>query len=239
MSQALLIETSGRAAHIGLALNGAIVDSRVLSEARRHARDLAPAVDEMLKAAGLEPAEVSHVIVGLGPGSYTGLRVGIISAMTFSYATKAVLIGVPTFETLAAAALAEVDRVMVIADAQQSRIYQQCFGKTSDGKQPAELTPLQVLSLDELCMASPAASAVTGPGLYKLATSLPPGLRPMPASLWEAQLESLFRLGLARVAAGRTDHLYGLAPIYMRPSAAEEQWKGKGNAPVDGARTGQ
>src|SRR5689334_17690430 len=123
MIRVLLIETSGRAAHVGLAEDGMVVGSRLLSEARRHARDLAPAVAEMLRAAGSQPSHVSHVIVGLGPGSYTGLRVGLMSAKTFSYATKAALIGVPTFETLAALALTEVEDVMVVADAQQNRLY--------------------------------------------------------------------------------------------------------------------
>src|SRR4051794_34713772 len=104
MIRALLIETSGRVGHVALAADKTIVASRILSEARRHARDLAPAAANMLREAGWQPAQISHVIVGLGPGSYTGLRVGIMSAKTFSYVTKALLIGVPTFETLAAAA---------------------------------------------------------------------------------------------------------------------------------------
>jgi tRNA threonylcarbamoyladenosine biosynthesis protein TsaB len=239
MKRILLIETSGRVANVATALDGTIIASRILSEARRHARDLAPAVGEMLRDAGWQPAEVSHVIVGLGPGSYTGLRVGIMSAKIFSYATKAVLIGVPTFETLAAAAFAEVDSVMVLADAQQNRVYHQCFGK-SEADQPVELSPLRVLTTDELDTGSWPVSAVTGPGLYKLARALPPALRPMPAPLWQAQPETLLRLGLARIAAGRIDDPYRLLPIYLRPSAAEEQLKREGiQAPVDGARAGQ
>jgi tRNA threonylcarbamoyladenosine biosynthesis protein TsaB len=201
-----------------------IVVSRILSEARRHARDLAPAVAEMLRAAGWQPTNVSHVIVGLGPGSYTGLRVGLMSAKTFSYATKAALIGVPTFETLAALALTEVENVMVVADAQQNRVYHQCFGKSSDANQPLALCPLRVLTSDELYTGSWPASAVTGPGLYKIAKALPPAFQSMPPHSWEAHLETLLRLGLARSAAGRIDDPYRLAPIYLRPSAAEERW---------------
>jgi tRNA threonylcarbamoyladenosine biosynthesis protein TsaB len=228
MIRTLLIETSGRAAHVGLAVDGSIIDRRVLSEARRHARDLAPAIAEMLRAAAWRPAEVSHVIVGLGPGSYTGLRVGIMSAKTFSYATRAVLIGVPTFETLAKMALSEVESVMVIADAQQNRVYHQCFGRSSDADPPIELTPLRVLTSDELYSGSWPASAVTGPGLYKLGPELPPAFRPMPGHFWDPDLERLVRLGLDRNAAGRIDDPYRLAPIYLRPSAAEEQWKRAG-----------
>jgi tRNA threonylcarbamoyladenosine biosynthesis protein TsaB len=240
MSRALLIETSGKAGHVAIAADGRIVARRLLSEARRHARDLAPAVAEMLREAGWSPGLISHVIVGLGPGSYTGLRVGIVSAKIFSYATRALLIGIPTFETLAAAALAEAGSVIVIADAQQNRVYHQCFGKSLDGEHPVELSPLRVLTAEELFTGSWPASAITGPGLHKLASRLPPSFRPMPAPFWETRLDILFRLGLARIAGGRIDEPYRLAPIYLRPSAAEEQWKVPDiQAPVDGARAGQ
>jgi len=240
MSRVLLIETSGRAAHVAIAADGAIVGSRILSEARRHARDLAPAVAEMLRSAGWQPAQVSHVVVGLGPGSYTGLRVGIMSAKAFSYATRAALIGVPTFETLAALALTEVENVMVIADAQQNRVYHQCFGRPPEQDRPIELSPLRVLTFDELCTGSWPARAITGPGLRKVGGALPAAFRPMPSNLWEPHLETLLRLGLAQSALGRVDDPYQLAPIYLRPSAAEEQWKrGDVQPPVDGARAGQ
>jgi tRNA threonylcarbamoyladenosine biosynthesis protein TsaB len=237
MSRALLIETSGRAAHVAIALDGTIVARRVLSEARRHARDLAPAVAEMLHEAGWQPAQVGHVIVGLGPGSYTGLRVGIMSAKIFSYATQAVLVGVPTFETLAAAALGEVDGVMLIADAQQNRVYGQCFGKSLGVDPPVELTPLRVLTSDELYKGSWPVQAIAGPGLYKHGSTLPPAFRAMPAEFWETRPDALLRLGLARIAVGQIDDPYRLVPIYLRPSAAEQQWQGQ--APVDGARRRQ
>jgi tRNA threonylcarbamoyladenosine biosynthesis protein TsaB len=240
MIRALLIETSGRTGYVGLAADGTIVASRALSEARRHARDLAPALAQMLREEGWQPGQVNHVIVGLGPGSYTGLRVGIMSAKTFGYATRALLVGVPTFETLAARALAEVDGVMVIADAQQNRVYHQCFRKAGADGQPVELSPLRVLTADALIAESWPVGTIAGPGLRKLSSNLPPPLRPMPAEFWEPRLDTLLRLGSARIAGGKVDDLYRLAPIYLRPSAAEEQWRPReAGASVDGARAGQ
>jgi tRNA threonylcarbamoyladenosine biosynthesis protein TsaB len=240
MVRALLIETSGRIGYVALAADGNIVARRVLSEARRHARDLAPAVAEMLREAGWQPLFISHVMVGLGPGSYTGLRVGMMSAKAFSYATNALLIGMPTFETIAAGALAEVQSVMVVSDAQQNRVYHQCFGKTFETDQPREVSQLRVLTADDLFTGSWPTGDITGPGLHKLGSLLPPAFRPMPIQFWEPNLDTLLRLGLARIAAGKIDDPYGLAPIYLRPSAAEEQWKVPAiHAPVDASRAGQ
>src|SRR3974390_1867523 len=76
----LLIETSGRAGSVALAEGAELLRLRQLDEGRRHARDLAPGVAGLLAEQGWTPDRLSAVVVSLGPGSYTGLRVGIMSA---------------------------------------------------------------------------------------------------------------------------------------------------------------
>jgi tRNA threonylcarbamoyl adenosine modification protein YeaZ len=76
----LILETSGRVASVALAEGGRLLGTRRLDEARRHARDLAPAVAGLLAGQGRRPRDVHAVLVGRGPGSYTGLRVGVMSA---------------------------------------------------------------------------------------------------------------------------------------------------------------
>ena len=83
----LLLETSGRVGRVAVASPHAILQERRLDEARRHARDLAPAVQTLLQEQGWRPKNVDAIFVSLGPGSYTGLRVGIMSAKAFAYAT--------------------------------------------------------------------------------------------------------------------------------------------------------
>ena len=97
----LLLETSGRSCHLGLAPGDAIVASQRLDEPRRLARDLANVVRSMLHEQRLQPRELAGVIVSIGPGSYTGLRVGIASAKAFAYAAGCPLIAVPTFAAIA------------------------------------------------------------------------------------------------------------------------------------------
>src|SRR5829696_6432985 len=97
----LILETSGRVAQVGLARGGAVVRSSRLEETRRHARDLASTVDAMLKTEGLSPRDLTGVMVSRGPGSYTGLRVGLISAKALAYATGCHLVAVDTFAAIA------------------------------------------------------------------------------------------------------------------------------------------
>ena len=69
-----------------------------------HARDLAPVTANLLAERGWSPRDLAGVVVGLGPGSYTGLRVGIMSARVFAYATGCALIGIGTFSAIASQA---------------------------------------------------------------------------------------------------------------------------------------
>ncbi len=97
----LLLETSGSVGQVGLGLGSQLLAQQALDIHHRHNRDLAPAVAALLRGAGWRPRDLQGVIVSSGPGSYTGLRVGIMSAKTLAYVTGCVLIAVDTFACLA------------------------------------------------------------------------------------------------------------------------------------------
>src|SRR5436305_12105366 len=114
----LLLETAGRAGWAALAEGERLRGLRRLDEARRHARDLAPAVADLLAAAAWKPSDLHAVAVDRGPGSYTGLRVGLISAKALSYATGCALLLLDAFAVVAEQAPPGVSRLDVLADAQ-------------------------------------------------------------------------------------------------------------------------
>src|SRR5687767_2327032 len=97
-SRLLILETAQRVAMIGLVRREAVVGERTLEDQRRHARDLAPAVKALLQEHAWRARDLDGVIVSRGPGSYTGLRVGIMSAKTLAYATGGALLAIDTFE---------------------------------------------------------------------------------------------------------------------------------------------
>ncbi|HEY7427820.1 MAG TPA: tRNA (adenosine(37)-N6)-threonylcarbamoyltransferase complex dimerization subunit type 1 TsaB, partial [Gemmataceae bacterium] len=196
---------------------------RLLDEARRQARDLAPAAAELLAEQGWRPRDVQAVIVSRGPGSYTGLRVGIMSAKTFAYATSCALLAVDTFAAITLQAPDVVTRVDVLADAQQDKIYVQPFARSDEGWRPR--AELAIRPFADWLAVREADAAVTGPGLRKWASHLPAGAPLLDASLWEPQSASLLRIGLTRYLAGERDDPWTVEPLYLRPSSAEEQWR--------------
>jgi len=225
----LIIETSGRAGLVALARGDAVVARSRLDEVRRHARDLAPAVSELLRGQGWKARDLQGVIVSLGPGSYTGLRVGIISAKVLCYAVGCPLLGVETFAAIAAQAPAAVARLDVLADAQQDKVYVQPFERSAEGEwQPT--APLSIRSVDDWLAGRAPDAWASGPGIDAHGHRLPPGLNLVEPGLRTPRAESLLRLGQERYRAGGASEgggrdVWTAEPIYLRPSAAEEQWR--------------
>lgn len=216
--RSLILETSGRIGRVAVGLGDKVLATRRLDEARRHARDLTPAIAELLAAQTWQPRDLDAVIVSRGPGSYTGLRVGVMSAKTFAYATGCTLLAVDTFAAIALQAPAEALRVEVLSDAQKGRVYAQRFVQG-----PAE-GPLEIVDFTTRFGVVSADTWVTGPGLGTYRAKLPEGWRIVAEEDWEPRPESLLQLALPRWRAGEKDDVYSLEPLYLRPSSAEEQW---------------
>jgi len=221
----LILETSGRRGQVALAESAALRGIRWLDEARRNARDLAPAAAELLAEQQWQPRDVTAVVVSLGPGSYTGLRVGVMSAKTFAYATGCAVVGVETFAAVARQAPTEVQNIDVLADAQKTNVYVQSFARAGDRWQAA--CALAIRPFAEWLAQRAADAWVSGPGLLRWRAQLPAEVPVVEEALWEPRAESLLYLGLERLAAGSSDNALSLEPLYLRPSSAEEQWRSR------------
>jgi tRNA threonylcarbamoyladenosine biosynthesis protein TsaB len=216
----LILETSGRVGYVALAEGSRVCAARRLDEARRHARDLAPTVADLLAGAGWRPRELSAVLISRGPGSYTGLRVGIMSAKTLAYATGCAVIAIDTFAAIAVQAPEEASALEVLSDAQQDRVYVQRFLR----ELPQPESEVAMMPVTEwLSRRSPDVWA-TGPGLRVVGERLAEQSRVVTPELWDPVPESLLRIGWRRFAAGERDDLWTLEPLYVRPSSAEEKW---------------
>ena len=213
----LILETSHRVGAVALASGGSIVAEKTLDDQRRHARDLTPAIQKLLRVQGWRARELDGVVVSRGPGSYTGLRVGLVSAKTLAYATGCALLATDTFDAIAAQAATGALNVDVIADAQQGNVYVQRFGQHPEA---LAIVPLTMWLESALAWNV----AVTGPGLETFATRLPVGLKALPRDVWFARAASLLKIGLERFHKGERDDPFAVEPMYLRASSAEVKW---------------
>jgi len=220
----LILETSGRAGKVGLARGGAVVRAVSLDDSRRHARDLASTIEGVLKAESLVPSDLTGVMVGRGPGSYTGLRVGIMSAKALAYALECELRAVETFAAIARQAPPAARSVWVIADALQGQVYAQQFDQRDHDWHAA--TALCIESVTDWAARLRPGDSVTGPGTAVYADHVPATCLLVPEADREARIESILAVGSGLRALSR-EELFALEPLYLRGSSAEEKAKGK------------
>jgi tRNA threonylcarbamoyladenosine biosynthesis protein TsaB len=220
----LILETSGRVGSVALTQGTTVRAMRRLDEARRHARDLAPAVADLLQEVGWKPRDLQAVAVSRGPGSYTGLRVGVMSAKAFAYAVGCAVLAIDTFTSIALQSPEDATLVDVIADAQQDKIYIQRFQRHSPQQIPVAVSALAIRSFADWLANGPA-PRVSGPGLRLHRTRFHSTIQLVNESEWEPKVESLLRLALTQWQSGERADLFALEPLYLRPSSAEEKWQ--------------
>jgi tRNA threonylcarbamoyladenosine biosynthesis protein TsaB len=200
----LAIDTSGPSLGLAAIEEGAPRLERLLEAPRRQSESLAPLVESALSELGWAARSLDALALSLGPGSFTGLRVGLAFAKGLHFSTGCALIGIPT---LAAWAEGSTGEVQVWLDARRGQVYR---GRFRDG-----------VELDSRMLALAEAEAGRG-GVPVLGDALDPGARLAPARL--------ARLGWARLVSGKTDEPAGLEPLYLRRPEAEILWEKLGRA---------
>lgn len=148
MERLLLIETSTALCSTALAEDGVIVSRRESDVPRAHASMTAVFVQEMLQERGLRAQDCDAVCVGMGPGSYTGLRVGVSTAKGLCFGADLPLVAVGTLDTLVAQAGDEglmpegCRRIVPLVDARRMEVYTAVF--TPEGERLTEVEPLVI-----------------------------------------------------------------------------------------------
>ncbi len=217
----LLLETS-ELPRVGLALDGVIVASVELPKGREHNRALVPTVRGLLEQLEWKPAELTGIAVGIGPGSYTGLRIGLMLAKTLAYAVGCRVVAVPSFHWLAAS-VEVADEVDVIADALKQTVYVQKFGPANGVGVRRPLDTLRAEKVLDWIRTIRPDAVVAGPGLELHAAVLPAGVRIAPTDT-TAVFASLIAVARTLPELTRAE-LFSLEPLYVRGSSAEEKAK--------------
>jgi len=228
MCRTLAIETSGLAGSVALADGDRLLVVRRLPEGSRSARTLAPTMRAALADAGWQPADVELVGVSVGPGSFTGLRIGVTTAKTFAYAVGALVVGCDTLEVIARG-MPPAERMVVALDAGRGELYSAEFGAPMRGEPADELAGLKrlrnshIVGIDEWLGRLAPGVMVGGEALNRLADRLPAGVLAADRDAWTPAAAEVARLAIERKRAGTLDDVWKLKPVYLRLSAAEEK----------------
>lgn len=197
---------------------GGITASESLAMTRGHAETLMPLIARVMNGAGVEFAQLDRIAVTTGPGSFTGLRVGISAARGIALAAGKPAVGLSTLAALAAPLIATDDGTQVVAaiDARHEHIYLQVFGVNG-----RTLVGPRVASLRDAARAAMAAPArIVGSAANKMAAAWPKGAEP-PLSVEQRAAPDIE--WIARLGAAATDGYSPPKPLYLREPDAQPQ----------------
>ncbi len=222
----LAVETSGRHGSLAV-LSGEADGAKLLRETslggeQRTAQALAPALRNLLAETNWPPASIGMVAVAVGPGSFTGLRIGVTTAKAFAYAVGAEIVGVNTLEVLAWQAPQSAAPLWAIIDAQRQELFAVKF-EMNDAGGIAMSKETRIIPQDEWLAGLRAGDRVTGPALERLLPRLPAGIIAVADEQWQPKAAATGKLAWQMYQAGQRDDVWKLAPAYYRPSAAEEK----------------
>lgn len=217
------IETSSLSGSIAFVRDGTcLLETELDTAPRRHAQTLVSQIQQGCGRMGLRMAELDAVAVSVGPGSFTGLRVGVVCAKTLAYATGCRLAAVDTLEGIAANTPQEIAVVHVIADAQRGDICVGTYHRTVEGEWVREGPP-KVLRADAWLGGLSVGDAVTGPGLAAYRAEGATVWRSLPETAWTPLARSVAAIGARQIQRGILANCETLEPFYVRRSAAEER----------------
>lgn len=218
MALILCIETGTDICSVGLVQNGELISLRESDSGRDHAKKVATFVDEILKLNNIQPEEIDAVAVGEGPGSYTGLRIGVSFAKGLCYGTGKPLIAVSSLAALTAVAIEDYqagildienwDEVILcpMIDARRMEVYTQLFDSKG-----APLTDISAEVVTEQSFADVRSSAknfvIFGSGAAKCSETLGATLVDITPSV----------RGMARIAEGKYNSREFVDVAYFEP----------------------
>ena len=198
MDYILNIETATEDCSVALSADGVLVQELMAEEKLSHATSLQPLIDKLFESQSIKLTDLSALAVSMGPGSYTGLRIGLSTAKGIAYALNIPLIGITTLRTAAIGAaktlkVKQGDVLMPVIDARRMEVYAMLFDFEIKELQKASAIIMNEESLDHIKMER---IIFSGNGAEKLKT------------LYE----------------NRKDCVFITDPVHMASNGIEEAW---------------
>ncbi|EOL43335.1 tRNA (adenosine(37)-N6)-threonylcarbamoyltransferase complex dimerization subunit type 1 TsaB [Enterococcus caccae] len=119
----LAIDTSNQTLAVAVCEENKIIGQYTITVKRNHSLTLMPTITRLMKDVGLSPTDIDRIVVAQGPGSYTGLRIGVTTAKTLAYTLKKELVGISSLKTLAANCIKSKGMIIPIFDARRNNVY--------------------------------------------------------------------------------------------------------------------
>ena len=227
----LAIDTATKVCTVALCRQQELLAEYTINMGLTHSEGLLPQLEQLLERCNVDKKEIGLFAVSMGPGSFTGLRIGLATVEAMAYAWQCCLHGVDTLKALAYNVQLEGMVLSPVLDAQKGNFYQALY-EWKQG-QLVELAPVAVVNVQQALerialQGMPALLLGESQRLVKkLPEGLPSWLREAPEALRMPRASSVAWAALAEFDPETDKEIFGLEPYYIRRSEAEELWEKK------------
>lgn len=219
------IDTATKVCAVALCRDGEPLAAYEINMGMTHSEGLVPQLEQLFNRTGISKRDIELMSVSIGPGSFTGLRIGLATAEAIAYSLQIPLVGVDTLKALAYNLPVEGVLLAPILDAQKGNYYLALY-EWKQGKL-YEVEPVKVVAgsdLGDILLTYNKPVVVLGE-YVKIAGSLPAGVTCAPKTVSMPKALSVAMLGMEEHLGKENKKYFGLEPFYIRRSEAEELWE--------------
>lgn len=224
----LALDTATKVCSIALCRDQEILAEYTVNMGMTHSEGLLPQIEQLLKRCRVAKKDIGLLAVSMGPGSFTGLRIGLACAEAMAYSWQCCLHGVDTLEALAYNLPVEGILLSPVIDAQKGNYYQALY-TWRQGKL-VKLAPVEIVNrarLLEHLQGQELPAVLLGECLKLAQQELPANVSVAPEALRMPRGGSVALAAEAGFDPGQDKKIFGLEPYYIRRSEAEELWEQK------------
>ena len=232
------IDTSTMAANVAVLEDDKLICEYTINTKKTHSQKLMPMIENMLKLSDLDIKEIDAIAICVGPGSFTGLRIGMATAKAMAHVNNIPLIGVKSLEILGANMDLCNRNICSILDAQRNQVYMNKY-ILKDYK-ITELEEISIKAIDELLEEISSSNedwVLVGEAVYKYKEKIEEISNitiPSPANNITKASTLCFVARDKMLANDQVYNCYNINPMYIRKSQAEEQYEEKQKRLKDG-----
>jgi tRNA threonylcarbamoyladenosine biosynthesis protein TsaB len=231
----LAVDTATDIASVAVGQGSTVTAGAHQQGARRHAAEIIRLIEFSLSRAGVRAADLDRVIVGDGPGSFTGLRIGWAAAKGLVHESGADVVGLPSLLAAAAGAAERVGAVPIAAcfDALRGQVYGAIYVIHPD-RVDTLVAPMLATVTDLVALASARPALAVGDGAVRYSEEISRWTGVAPVPLDQLPPAAALLLTLAdRPGAGRRIEDFAIAePEYGRPAEAQVKWEARHGRPL-------
>lgn len=224
----LAIDTATKVCTAALCRERELLAEYTINMGMTHSEGLLPQLEQLLARTGTAKKDIGLLAVSMGPGSFTGLRIGLATAEAMAYSWQCCLHGVDTLKALAYNVPLEGMVLSPVLDAQKGNFYQALYQWRDGALQ--ELEPVQIVNAEkalERIAFQGKTALLLGECSRLVQKGLPEGVQAAPQALRMPRASSVALAALDEFDPEADKKIFGLEPYYIRRSEAEELWEKK------------